>query len=235
MVDREALAAWIQPQHLQEEAIGGYRDAFAAHPARMLVLENFLVDDVAEKLNRFLATEADYYTEYGVYSVEGAVSEAQWLEAAEDDRFFRLGKLSDIRPEFLLSPNSLTYLQFRQIFQQPGLKSFFEAITGLALSESDDFGSHSMRAGDFLRPHSDDNRNRRVAIVLYLSKDWEVALGGVLRMIDSEGRESDVDPSFNNMVVFDVLAETTHYVTRVEEAAGDRARLSIGGWYHRSD
>ena len=37
------------------------------------------------------------------------------------------------------------------------------------------------------------------------------------------------------MVVFDVLAETEHRVTPVEPAAGDRARLTIGGWYHRPD
>jgi len=235
MIDRQALEAWIQPQHLENGAIARYQRDFAAHPARMLVLDEFLVDDVAEKLNRFLAEEADYYTEHGIYSIEGAVSEAQWLEAPENDRFFRLGKLSNIRPEFLLSQNSLTYLQFRQAFQGAALKSFFEAVTCLQLSESDDFGSHSMRAGDFLKPHSDDNRDRQAAIVIYLSKDWQSRLGGTLRMIDPTGRETDVDPSFNSMVVFDVLADTTHYVTQVDGAAGERARLTIGGWYHRPD
>jgi Rps23 Pro-64 3,4-dihydroxylase Tpa1-like proline 4-hydroxylase len=233
MVNRAALEPWIQPQHLDDDQLRKYREGFSNHPARVILLKDFLADGVSKKLHTFLSSEAQFATEYGLSSVEGATTEAQWLEAEEDDRFFRLGKLAATPPEFHLSPNTLTYLKFRQTFQRPEFTEFFEALTGLPLGASDDFGVHSMRTGDFLRAHSDDNKNRRIALVIYLSPDWQPSYGGDLHVFDKSGALTEVVPSYNSMVVFDVLAETTHLVTPVTPDAGDRARLTIGGWYHQ--
>ena len=57
-----------------------------------------------------------------------------------------------------MSSNALTYLKLRETFQQPAFESFFEDSTGMSLGASDDFGVHSMRVGDYLRPHADDNK-----------------------------------------------------------------------------
>jgi len=233
MVDQAALQSWIRPQHLGEGALQRYREAFWANPGRVIVLESFLQDNIAKKLSAFLSNEARFKTEYGLRSVEGAVTEDQWLKADEGDRFFRFGKLAATPPEFRMSPNTLTYLKFRQTFQRPEFTAFFEALTGLPLGSSDDFGVHSMKAGDFLRPHSDDNKNRRIALVIYLSPSWEPPYGGDLHVIDKSGGLTEVRPAYNSMVVFDVLAETTHLVTPIGPAAGELSRLTIGGWYHQ--
>jgi 2OG-Fe(II) oxygenase superfamily len=233
MVNRAALESWIQPQHLEESTLEKYREAFWAHPGRVILLQDFLSEGIANKLHLFLSREAQFAPEYGLYSVEGAAGEDEWNKAGEEDRFFRLGKLSATPPEFRLSPNTLTYLKFRQTFQRPEFTEFFQSLTGLSLGSSDDFGVHSMRSGDFLKAHSDDNKNRRVALVIYLSPDWKQSYGGNLHVIDKHGSLTEVVPSFNSMVVFDVLAETTHLVTPVAPAAGDLARLTIGGWYHQ--
>ena len=59
-----------------------------------------------------------------------------------------------------MSSNALTYLKLRETFQQPAFESFFEDSTGMSLGASDDFGVHSMRVGDYLRPHADDKASR---------------------------------------------------------------------------
>jgi hypothetical protein len=233
VVNQASLQPWIKPQHLTEDALKKYREEFSSHPARVILLEDFLTDKIAGKLHAFLSREAQFATEYGLYSVEGAATEDRWLQAEEEDRFFRLGKLAATPPEFRLSPNTLTYLKFRQTFQRPEFTEFFETLTGLPLGASDDFGVHSMRTGDFLRAHSDDNKNRRIALVIYLSPDWQPSYGGNLQVFDKSGTPTEVVPSYNSMVVFDVLAETTHLVTPVTSAAGDQSRLTIGGWYHQ--
>ena len=153
--------------------------------------------------------------------------------APEPDRFFRLRKLVATPPQFRMSPNALTYLQFRQAFQRAEFQGFFETISGLPLGWSDDFGAHSMIRGDFLRPHSDDNRNRRLAIVIYLSQDWQSQFGGVLHVVHEDGNITEVEPEYNSMIAFDVLKAPAHLVLPIEETAGDRQRLSIGGWYHK--
>ena len=233
--DLRRLASWIQAQHLEPQALAGYRDAFAGHPARMVVIWNFLAPQAAERLSRFLAGEAEFQPEYGVYDVEGAVPEAAFQAADDANRFFRLRKLVATPPQFRMSPNALTYLQFRRAFQQPELRAFFESISGLPLGWSDDFGAHSMIQGDFLRPHSDDNRNRRLALVIYLSPDWTRECGGVLRLQQPDGNVTEVEPEYNSMIAFDVLAAPAHLVLPITPSAGDRARLSIGGWYHKVD
>jgi hypothetical protein len=57
-------------------------------------------------------------------------------------------RLSGTPHEFQRSANALTYLQFRTTFQRPDLKAFFEAIIGMTLGNSNDFGAYAMTHGD---------------------------------------------------------------------------------------
>ena len=231
MVDASKLGKWIQPQHLDEENLARYRDSFARHPAQLVVVESFLLEEVAERISRFLQGEALFQREHGLYSIEGAVPQEVWESAEDDDRLFRLSRLEGISPEHLMSPNAVTYLRLRQSLQQPEFREFFEALTGLEFGSSDDFGVHSMSVGDFLRAHSDDLRNRSIAFVMYLSPGWSPSYGGNLQMVDQTGGESRIEATFNSIVVFDVQAENAHQVAPIEAAAGDTRRLTIGGWY----
>jgi hypothetical protein len=233
-VDRTALSSLIQLQHAEPAALGAYRSAFESSPARFYVIEDFLVSELADRLSEFLRREGRFEKEFGLYSKDDhKVDESSWLAAPPDDRFFRYGRLVGTDPQFELSPNSLAYLRFRTAFQtEDALRRFFEESTGLDLDRSDDFGSHSMGAGDFLREHDDNNRNRRLALVLYLSPDWEAELGGSLHIVDPRGHDHVIEPTYNSLVAFDTLAETTHFVEPVREAAGNATRVTIGGWYH---
>jgi len=197
-------------------------------------MQNFLVPEVAGRLSEFLRKEAQFETEFGLYSAEEhKVDESAWLNAPEEERFFRYGRLVGTPPQFQFSPNSLAYLQFRTAFQSDdNLRRFFEEATGLELARSDDFGSHSMGAADFLKEHDDNNRNRRLALVLYLSPGWESELGGSLHIADPAGHESVVAPEYNSVIAFDTLAKTTHFVEPISAAAGQKRRVTIGGWYH---
>ena len=221
-------------QHLQEETLQSYRSSFESHPARFVVLRHFLQDSVAQRLSKFLSDEAEFRLEYGLFSTgDEAASEQAWLNAREEDRFFRFAKIVGAYPQFAMSPNMLTYLRFRLAFQSADFRSFFEEVSGMPLTWSDDFGSHSMKRGDFLKSHTDDNRNRSLALVIYLSPNWSPHFGGALNIVDSQGRTAKIEPEYNSMVVFDVAAGTTHFVDPIRPDAHDNGRLTIGGWYRR--
>lgn len=233
-MDKAALESLIQSEHLEPAALESYLSAFQSNPSRSYVIKNFLVPELADRLSEFLRDEGSFETEFGLYSAdEHKVDEARWLAAPDDDRFFRYGRLVGTPAEFQFSPNSLAYLQFRKAFQSDeNLRSFFQETTGLDLACSDDFGSHSMGAGDFLKEHDDNNRDRRLALVLYLSPNWTADLGGSLHIVDADGHASIVAPEYNSLVAFDTLAGTVHFVELISDSAGDGRRVTIGGWYH---
>src|SRR5258705_6526887 len=112
MIERRWLESWIQLQHLEDQALEDYRKSFTSHPARLVVIKDFLASSVADRLSRFLANEGEFNPEYGLYSTEGAVRAEAWSLADDQDRFFRYRKLVGTQPQFQMSPNALTYLQF---------------------------------------------------------------------------------------------------------------------------
>ena len=235
-IDRQKLGGWIQPQHLESAALEEYRESYTSHPARLVVIKDFLQPQVAERLYRFLSGEAEFKAEYGLYTVEGASREQDWLSAKEEDRFFKYGKLVGTPPQFQTSPNALTYLQFRMTFQRPEFKAFFEAISGMPLGASDDFGAHSMTSESLLRPHSDDNRNRQLAIVIYLTPGWKPEYGGQLQVTHMDGKTTVVEAEYNSIIAFNVLTHKAHVVERIRPSDGaSPCRFTIGGWYHRVD
>jgi hypothetical protein len=93
MVDRQKLGAWIQPQHLEDAALEQYRKSFTSHPARLVVIKDFLPPQVAERLSRFLSSEAEFKAEYGLYSIEGAVKEEDWLHAKRRGSILQVRKV----------------------------------------------------------------------------------------------------------------------------------------------
>ena len=231
MLDTEALSRWIRAEHLDETACSRYRDSMASHPARMLVLRDVLVPEAADRLAAFLAEDATFAVEHGLYSVEEGVDRAAWDAAPAEDRFFRFGKLSGQRPEAMLSDSMLTYLQWRTFVTEEPFRRFFESVTGLALGPSDDFGCHEFNVGDFLMAHDDANRDRRLALVLYLTPGWEPSFGGALSMTAADGTTERTEATFNSMAVFDTTAGSSHRVERIEEVAAGTGRRTFGGWF----
>ena len=136
MLDVPWLSSWIDSRHLQEDCLRGYSDAFRAHPSRLLTMKQFLRDEVARQIQRFLAREARYRPVYGLMELEGAVAEEEWRQAAQTDRFFKFGELDGVREEFQLSSNLLTYLKVRMAMLVVQFRNFLRTITGLPLESS---------------------------------------------------------------------------------------------------
>jgi hypothetical protein len=44
VTSNDIVQRWVRPEHLSPDAVQDYRARFEAHPARLLVIENFLLD-----------------------------------------------------------------------------------------------------------------------------------------------------------------------------------------------
>src|SRR2546430_13732491 len=103
-------------------------------------------------------------------------------------------------------------------FQRPEFKAFFESISGMPLGWSDDFGAHAMAAGDFLRPHSDDNKDRQLALVIYLTPGWKREFGGVLRVVHHRSEEHTSELQSQSNLVCRLLLEKKKKLNRHDDA-----------------
>jgi hypothetical protein len=241
LIDRAWLSAWIQPQHLENNVIQTYREEFTSHPANMIVLKNVLLNETAAKLSCFINSEAEVETLYGLYSVMennpnglANVTEEEWSGAEEEDRFFRLRKFVRVSPQRRLTPNLATYLSFLAAFNKPTFRYFFEEITGLTFDLKDaTYHLFTYKRGDFLRAHTDRGGKYLLAFILYLSPEWEPRFGGDLNILLSDGKIAKLEPEYNSLVLFNVNAQATHFVSPVEDCAGEVGRSTFSGWLHR--
>src|SRR5262245_129030 len=230
------LNAWIQTQHLTQSALLKLRNSFQNHPARLLILKDFLQESIALRLSEFLKDEAAFKVARGLYSAEHqAIDDGEWLSADENDKFFSFSKLVGVAPKHVLSRNALTYLRFRQSFQTPDVRNYFSQLSGSSLGWSDSFGCHSMKVGDFLKLHDDNARNRKLALVFYLTPGWESSFGGALTIINMEGNATRIEAEYNSMVAFDVTAGSKHFIKEITPRAGSKARMTISGWYLKGE
>ena len=235
MIDQ--LNSWIHHRHLNPEAMKAYCRAFTSHPARALVLKDFLVDEVAERLSRFLSREAQFKPVYGLYSrvhKDGNISDVTrdaWLEAQEQNRFYKWSDYAGFFDEFRHSSNLSEFQNFLLAFRADSFKRYFEAISGLSFGPAPLINAYSYKAGDFLSSHTDDVKSKRLSFVFYLSPHWEHRFGGILNLIDQSGDLTQIQPDYNSLTVFDVTARTEHFVSPVEPCAGENARLTISGWF----
>jgi hypothetical protein len=230
MIDPRWLSTWVQSRHLGEAALGECRQEFASHPSRLLVVKDFLNEEVARELSRFLGAEATFEVVHGLYSSkDNETSEDVWRGADEADRFFRFARLTGVSPAFRLSRGVHAFLRFRAALLDPRFGALFEALSGLSLAFPS-LNVHAMRTGDFLKIHDDRVEQRRLAFVFYLAPGWCPAWGGALHMVDRRGGVTTVEAQYKSGVLFDVAAGTRHFIGPITEAAGERVRLTISGW-----
>jgi hypothetical protein len=99
-------------------------------------------------------------------------------------------------------------------------------------------GYHVVPSGGKFDVHADRNIDqvtglrRRLAMLVYLNKNWEHEFGGQLELWDKTAMkcEKSVEPIFNRTVIFEVTDENFHGVRPVLNQ--ERARVSFACYYH---
>jgi hypothetical protein len=99
-------------------------------------------------------------------------------------------------------------------------------------------GYHVVPSGGKFDVHADRNidqvtgMKRRLAMLVYLNKNWKHEYGGQLELWDKTATKCEkvVEPIFNRTVVFEVADENFHGVRPV--MIEERARISFAAYYH---
>lgn len=118
----------------------------------------------------------------------------------------------------------------------PQFLNFIRQVTGIATIVKADAQATLYAPGDFLRRHNDPlgpRRNRRVAYIISMTKDWHPDYGALLQFYDEDNAVTDVFvPRFNTISLFTV--PQMHAVSFTAPFA-PLARYSITGWFQDPD
>jgi len=118
----------------------------------------------------------------------------------------------------------------------PAFLGFIRQVTGIPTIVKADAQATLYAPGDFLRRHNDPlgpRRNRRVAYIISMTKDWHPDYGAMLQFYDDDNAVTDVFvPRFNTISLFTV--PQMHAVSFTAPFA-PLARYSITGWFQDPD
>lgn len=102
-------------------------------------------------------------------------------------------------------------------------------------------GGHALMHRDgYFKIHSDRNvayetgLTRRLALIVFLNREWPASWGGQLELWNAEGtqREVSFEPVFNKTVLFEVAYPNFHGVPTPLTCPADRLRQSFLVYYH---
>ena len=125
-------------------------------------------------------------------------------------------------------------------FQQPGIVSLVEKITGLRALEADSMlyagGISLMAPGHFLNPHVDNSHDRSqqkyraLNLLYYVSPDWSERDGGNLELWPTgpKGQPITIVSKFNRLVVMVTHTRSWHSVSR---SVAKKDRCCVSNYY----
>lgn len=196
-----------------------HRDYIAAKPFPHVVIDDFLVEDVAAALYRdFPSHHADFWYHYS-NPIE---------EKLACDRFEHM---PDSIAQALKGLNGEATLEFlRELSAIENLQSDPELNGG---------GMHCIRNGGKLDVHIDYSIHptlgleRRMNLIVYLNKDWREEYGGALELWDEtiENCVVKIVPAFNRAIIFETGDKSFHGHPNPVTCPDDISRKSIALYY----
>ena len=194
-----------------------------ATPFPHLVIDNFLVEDFANKL---LET-------FPVFDTTLATDET--------------GKagLKCVHENVRSLGNA--YCDLDELISGNGFRDLVATMTGIpALIHDPNYyggGTHENQSGQDLDLHIDfnyhpvTNDHRRLNLILFLNKQWQETWGGALQLCENPTRPKEnlvsVLPQFNRAVIFATTERSWHGFTRIESPGSQRlSRKSFALYYY---
>lgn len=194
-----------------------------AKPFRHIVIDNFLPLELANKVaDEFPNVDSDFWYEYAnPLEIKKACSDWNKFSPSIYQLFIEL-----------FSPKSVEYLNY---------------VTGKNLTPDIGLhggGLHCHKSGGKLNTHLDYNIHpkvnlqRKVNIIVYVSKDWDPNWNGSLGLWENNPETNQpgklvekIDCVFNRAVIFDTTQMSWHGLPDPVTCPEDRSRNSIAAYY----
>jgi hypothetical protein len=137
-----------------------------------------------------------------------------------------------------------TGYQMAAFLNSAGFLYLLSEITGIWNLLPDPYlqgaGYHMIPKGGHFAIHADRNTayetglTRRLALLIYLNKNWKHEYGGQLELWSTDATRCEVvvEPNFNNTILFEITDQNFHGVPATVDCPDGRARCSFVVYYH---
>lgn len=125
--------------------------------------------------------------------------------------------------------------RFFEFVNTPEVINLIKEITGIKGIKHASMQATAYGPGHFLTDHNDfdPRKDRKVAYVFNMTKDWKAEWGGILQFLEDDGyTESGLIPTFNALNIFEVPQR--HIVSQVATYA-PKVRFGLTGWFMGSE
>jgi len=192
-----------------------------AKPFPHVVIDNLFADDMLER----------------VLAEAPLMKQKQWLKVEQEG----LEKIIRMRSGVELGPASS---EFTALLHSAAFLYLLSEITGVWQLLPDPYlqgGGHALMKRDgYFKVHSDRNiayetgLTRRMAMIVFLNKDWRSEYHGELELWNHAGTQCEVriPPLFNKTVIFEVASPNFHGVPEPLACPPDRTRYSFLTYFH---
>lgn len=209
----------INPTYTSDEARKNLHNQYStAVPCKHLVLDNFLDQDLADRL-------FEHFPSLDSLNVKRkSLNEKK----AEDYHFERWDP---------------SFSELREVVSGEAFYQWMRQVTGMEdlITTSDSLGSgvHQGGNGSYVDVHVDVNMNpeaglwRRVNLLIYLNKNWEDEYGGHLELWDKamKVKHHHIAPSHNRAVIFYTDDNSPHGYSKIDIPEGE-SRKSFYTYYY---
>lgn len=125
--------------------------------------------------------------------------------------------------------------RFFEFVNTPEVIGLIKDITGIKGIRRASMQATAYGPGHFLTDHNDfdPEKDRKVAYVFNMTKDWKAEWGGILQFLEDDGyTEHGLIPTFNALNIFEVPQR--HIVSQVATYA-PKPRFGLTGWFMGSE
>lgn len=202
------LSSWISSDI--DNSLRNFNGSFSkGQPFPHVVVPNFLQEEKAEELLKALRKEKFEHKESDLFSF----NQTKDFDSVQND----------VLKQFYLFAASSEF------------SNFMQDLTGITVKKGAlDLAGSLYKGGDYLLCHDDQVEDRKIAYILYLSKDFTQKDGARFVLFNNKNGKPHTEakayiPAWNSLLVFEVSDLSFH---SVEENCSDKDRYAIGGWLH---
>ncbi len=203
-----SIKNYINPQLLEKANIYKLNNKFLKNkPYKHIQIKNFLEPKVADKLLKEIKKETFKEKESDLFQ----------FKQTDDLYFSKNSTIKQFNSKLLTWP-------FFSLISQITINKKFKGVL--------DMSATLYEKTSFLLPHDDKIENRKIAYLLYLSKNFKEKDGGSFALYNSKNNSPTTisklyPPEFNSLLLFEVSKNSFHEVT---ENISNKKRYTIGGW-----